>query len=230
MCECFRSHLLRVGLLGRQRAGLFVQRLDDGPVAADLLRHVLVLLHQSLSGELVVADVHAGDDPQHVQHPRVDVVGVGLQREGEEFNVMLPDTETATWNMKFRPLISLSFHLELVLVAGLLQTSFTDRRETLQSRPLLLQQEGRKDGRKERRKEGGKEGRKEGVRKRCNSNRRLWMFREDLYENDSNCFRTCCRFLSDKRRQAISKSQISAAESGSVSIEITYVNRELRTG
>ena len=160
MCECFRSHLLRVGLLGRQRAGLFVQRLDDGPVAADLLRHVLVLLHQSLSGELVVADVHAGDDPQHVQHPRVDVVGVGLQRDGEEFNVMLPDTETATWNMKFRPLISLSFHLELVLVAGLLQTSFTDRRETLQSSPLLLQQEGRKDGRKERRKEGRKEGRK----------------------------------------------------------------------
>lgn len=33
----------------------------------------------------------------------------------------------------------LSFHLELVLVAGLLQAGFTDRREMLQSRPLLLQ-------------------------------------------------------------------------------------------
>lgn len=81
-------HLLGVGLLGRQRARLFVQGVDDGPVAADLLGHVLVLLHQSLSGELVVADVHAGDDPQHVQHPRVDVVGISLQGENEKFNII----------------------------------------------------------------------------------------------------------------------------------------------
>lgn len=78
-------HLLRVGLLGRQRAGLFVQGVDDGPVAADLLGHVLVFLHQRLSGELVVADVHAGDDPQHVQHPCVDVVGIGLRGGNKKF-------------------------------------------------------------------------------------------------------------------------------------------------
>lgn len=81
-------HLLRVGLLGRQRAGLFVQSVDDGPVAADLLGYVLVFLHQSLSGKLVVADVDAGDDPQHVQHPRVDVVCIGLQ-EGEIINIII---------------------------------------------------------------------------------------------------------------------------------------------
>ena len=46
------------------------------------------------------------------------------------------------------------FHLELVLVAGFLQTSFTDGRETLQSRPLLLQHRG-------------EEARKEGFRKLC---------------------------------------------------------------
>lgn len=76
-------HLLRVGLLGLQRAGLLVQGVDDGPVAADLLGHIFVLLDQRLCGELVVADVHAGDDPQHVQHPRVDVIRVGLRRENE---------------------------------------------------------------------------------------------------------------------------------------------------
>lgn len=72
-------YLLGVGLLGRQRAGLLVQGVDDGPVAADLLGHVFVFLHQSLGGELVVADVGARHDPQHVQHPGVDVVSVGLQ-------------------------------------------------------------------------------------------------------------------------------------------------------
>ena len=39
------------------------------------------------------------------------------------------------------------FHLELVLVAGFLQTSLTDGRETLQSRPLLLQHRGEEVGR-----------------------------------------------------------------------------------
>ena len=87
-CRAAECHLLRVGLLGRQRAGLFVQSVDDGPVAADLLGHIFVFLHQSLSGELVVADVHAGDDPQNVQHPRVDVIGIGLQPgENEMFNI-----------------------------------------------------------------------------------------------------------------------------------------------
>lgn len=62
-----------------------MQSVDDGPVAGDLLSHVLVFLHQSLSGELIVTDIDAGDDPQHVQHPRVDVVGISLQRENDRF-------------------------------------------------------------------------------------------------------------------------------------------------
>lgn len=74
-------YLLRVGLLRRQRARLLVQSLDDRPVAGNLLGHVLVFLHQSLGGELVMADVHAGDDPQHIQHPRVDVVSISLHTE-----------------------------------------------------------------------------------------------------------------------------------------------------
>lgn len=36
------------------------------------------------------------------------------------------------------------FHLELVLVAGLLQASFTDGRETLQSCPLFLKRSERR--------------------------------------------------------------------------------------
>lgn len=78
-------YLLRVRLLWRQCAWLLVQSVDYGPVTGDLLGHVLVFLHQSLSRELVMADVDAGDDPQHVQHPRVDVIGVSLQRQTDKF-------------------------------------------------------------------------------------------------------------------------------------------------
>ena len=73
------TYLLRVGLLFGQRAGLFVQSVDDGPVAGDLLSHVLVLLDKGLRGELVVAHVGARHDAEHVQHPGVDVVGVSQE-------------------------------------------------------------------------------------------------------------------------------------------------------
>lgn len=77
-----------------------MQSVDDGSVAADLLGHVLVLLHQSLGGELVVAHVHTGDDPQHIQHPRVDVVCVGLQGEKRR---LIKQTKFFLFQIRFYP-------------------------------------------------------------------------------------------------------------------------------
>lgn len=58
---------------------LLMQSIDGRRVVLQLVGDVLVLLEQGLNVGFVLADVVGGHQPQDVQHPGVDVVGVGQE-------------------------------------------------------------------------------------------------------------------------------------------------------
>ena len=56
-----------------------MQSIDGGGVVLQLVRDILVLLEQGLNVRFVLADVVGRNKPQDVQHPGVDIVGVGQE-------------------------------------------------------------------------------------------------------------------------------------------------------
>jgi hypothetical protein len=56
-----------------------MQSVDGGGVVLQLVGDVLVLLQQRLDVRFVLSDVVRRHQPQDVQHPGVDVVGVGQE-------------------------------------------------------------------------------------------------------------------------------------------------------
>ena len=81
-----------------------MQSIDGRGVVLQLVGDVLVLLEQGLNVGLVLADVVGRDEPQDVQHPGVDVVGVGQELvEVDGFGQTLLPVE------KMRAKISLKF-------------------------------------------------------------------------------------------------------------------------
>ena len=81
-----------------------MQSIDGRGVVLQLVGDILVLLEQGLNVRLILADVVGRDEPQDVQHPGVDVVGVGQELvEVDGFGQTLLPVE------KMRAKISLKF-------------------------------------------------------------------------------------------------------------------------
>ena len=81
-----------------------MQSVDGGGVVLQLVGDVLVLLEQGLNVRLVLADVVGRDESQDVQHPGVDVVGVGQELvEVDGFGQTLLPVEKMRVKLSYSP-------------------------------------------------------------------------------------------------------------------------------
>ena len=81
-----------------------MQSIDGGGVVLQLVGDILVLLEQGLNVGLVLADVVGRDEPQDVQHPGVDVVGVGQELvEVDGFGQTLLPVEKMRVKLSYSP-------------------------------------------------------------------------------------------------------------------------------
>ena len=81
-----------------------MQSIDGRGVVLQLVGDILVLLEQGLNVGLVLADVVGRDEPQDVQHPGVDVVGVGQELvEVDGFGQTLLPVEKMRVKLSYSP-------------------------------------------------------------------------------------------------------------------------------
>ena len=81
-----------------------MQGIDGRGVVLQLVGDILVLLEQGLNVRLVLADVVGRDEPQDVQHPGVDVVGVGQELvEVDGFGQTLLPVEKMRVKLSYSP-------------------------------------------------------------------------------------------------------------------------------
>merc|ERR550539_800368 len=70
-------HGTGISVLLAERRGLIMELVNGGLVVLQLIRHLFVLLEESLNVALVLADVVTGHELEDVQHPVVHIVSVG---------------------------------------------------------------------------------------------------------------------------------------------------------